>query len=459
MGSGVTSVATATDTINEFTCAVKDGGAWCWGLNYVGELGDGTLTERHTPVPVSGLSSGVVAVTAGAFHACALMDTGAMKCWGYNIFGQLGNGVELVSGTGCRCEMAPVDVVGISGATAIGAGNYDTCALLGTGGVKCWGGQQSFSGGVGKLGDGFVCKDANLACLTPVDVSGQTSGVSAISIGRFRSCDIQAGAARCWSSNSRGALGNNSLVDSSVPVPVSGLTAGVTSVAAAAGGHHTCAVKDGGAWCWGDNGGGQLGLGGTLGPDVCGFSQCSKVPVAVPGLSTGVTAISTGGAYTCAIKSGDVYCWGVNGDGELGHPTVTPYTAGLVAWPALADTDADGCADLVELNLVPPTDPADGWDFYSVPVPALINAATPTTVFHDKVVSAADAQAVFVYFKVLAKTGSTAYEQDLNQNGIKDGVEYDRTSIGSGKSGPPDGVVSAQDAQLAFAQFKLNYSC
>jgi hypothetical protein len=126
---------------------------------------------------------------------------------------------------------------------------------------------------------------------------------------------------------------------------------------------------------------------------------------------------------------------------------------------ATMDTDDDGCPDVKEPLLVPPTDPANPWDFFSVPVPALFAAADPTVVFKDTAVGAGDAQAVFAYFKAGAKTGTTDYEQDLNQNGIKDGMEYDRSVAGSGMSGPPDGVIAASDAQLAFAQFKLGYQC
>lgn len=138
-------------------------------------------------------------------------------------------------------------------------------------------------------------------------------------------------------------------------------------------------------------------------------------------------------------------------------PTITP-TATATIDPTL-DTDGDGCKDYKELLLVPPTDPNNPWDFYSVPIPALFMAPDPTIVFHDGIIGASDAQSVFGYFKKTAKTGSLEYEQDLNLNGIKDGIEYDRSFVGPGQTGPPNGVIGAQDAQLAFAQFKLNYRC
>ncbi len=149
-------------------------------------------------------------------------------------------------------------------------------------------------------------------------------------------------------------------------------------------------------------------------------------------------------------------------DNTFGSGRLRAALAGAAAGCSTSiDTDGDGCANPKEFLLVPPTDPNNPWDFFSVPVPALFVAPSPTTTFRDATVSAGDAQAVFGYFKVAAKTGSPEYEQDLNLNGIKDGVEYDRSVIvGSpGASGPPNGTISAADAQLAFAQFKRAYKC
>ena len=127
-----------------------------------------------------------------------------------------------------------------------------------------------------------------------------------------------------------------------------------------------------------------------------------------------------------------------------------------LAYPAVR---GDGCIDVHEALLAPATNPGDPWDFLSVPVPALIAAQDPLVVFRDNAVAAADAQAVFSYFKAGAHAGTQIYDQDLNANGVADGVEYDRSVAGPGMSGAPDGTVSASDAQLAFAQFKLGYHC
>jgi hypothetical protein len=103
--------------------------------------------------------------------------------------------------------------------------------------------------------------------------------------------------------------------------------------------------------------------------------------------------------------------------------------------------------------------PYNSWDFFSVPVPALMGAPEPQLDLNDGMVAASDAQAVFAYFKAGASLGSPAYEEDLDGNGVKDGIQYDRSVTGAAKSGAPDGSVTARDAQLAMAQFKAGYAC
>ena len=126
------------------TCAVKsDATVKCWGWNNGGQIGDGTVTDRTTPTAVEGLPEGAKAVSAGRMHTCALTVSGAVKCWGFNGVGQLGNGKILPSS-------APVDVESLSGGvTSISAGLSHNCAATSTGGLKCWG-----IGSSGQLGDG-----------------------------------------------------------------------------------------------------------------------------------------------------------------------------------------------------------------------------------------------------------------------------------------------------------------
>jgi alpha-tubulin suppressor-like RCC1 family protein len=290
--SGLTSGVLAITVGESYTCALTStGGVKCWGRNHWGQLGNGSNTDSHFPVDVSGLTSGVLAITARDTHTCALTSTGGVKCWGWNP-----DGISNI----------PVDVSGLtSGVLAITAGGTHTCALTGTGGVKCWGRNYW-----GELGNG-----SNTTSQVPVDVSGLTSGVLAITAGVNHTCALTStGGVKCWGQNSYGELGNGSNTTSHVPVDVSGLTSGVLAIKA--GGYDTCALTStGGVKCWGQNSYGELGN---------GSNTDSHFPVDVSGLTSGVLAITAGGNHTCALTStGGVKCWGRNIFGELGNGSNT----------------------------------------------------------------------------------------------------------------------------------------
>jgi alpha-tubulin suppressor-like RCC1 family protein len=147
----------------------------------------------------------------------------------------------------------------------------------------------------------------------PVPVTGLSSGIAAIAAGFEFSCALTtAGGVKCWGINMDGELGNNTAVESTVPVPVSNLSSGV--VAIATGGRHACALTTaGGVLCWGSNFNGELGNGSTA---------TSLVPVAVPTLTSGVAAVTAGDAHTCVLTTaGALLCWGGNFSGQCGYST------------------------------------------------------------------------------------------------------------------------------------------
>jgi alpha-tubulin suppressor-like RCC1 family protein len=318
-------------------CAVTVlGGLRCWGYDNFGALGNPDVPACDSqyplqrcsavPVPVSGLSSGVASVSAGFSSACAVTTTGGAKCWGWNFNGWLGNGST-------RNSDVPEDVYGLaSGVAAISTVFGHTCALSTGGGVKCWGGNEY---GPGDLGDG-----SGYDSFVPIDVSGLTSGASAVSAGVGFTCALtMGGGVKCWGTDNFGQLGDGgastcfpnfppSWPCSPTPVDVSGLTSGVAAITTGYG--HACALTTGGGVkCWGENLYGDLGDGETSNHcnpnwDPDGGPPCSSVPVQVSGLTSGVAAVSAGYHYTCAVMNvGGVKCWGSNAGGQFGNGTTT----------------------------------------------------------------------------------------------------------------------------------------
>jgi alpha-tubulin suppressor-like RCC1 family protein len=289
---------TQVDARNGHSCGVESGGGvLCWGDNSRGQLGNGTAGGRSTvPVAVTGLGGPAALVSTGRDYGCALLVTGAVKCWGANTFGQLGDGTTTDSAV-------PTQVTGLTGGVRDLSASFNmthTCAVLESGDLTCWG-----------AGIYASATDVTVPALYPVH------NVLSVSVGYDHACAIVAnGGVVCWGNNEHGQLGNGAWgtftsPGSITPVPVQGLS-GVRSVRS--GPMHTCGVRyDGTLHCWGYNDRGQLGNGTTLD---------SNLPGQVQGLNN-VTSAAPGSEHTCAaLSDGTGRCWGANDAGQLGDGSI-----------------------------------------------------------------------------------------------------------------------------------------
>lgn len=286
----------------------------------------------------------VIQITAGSDHACLLVRTGEVWCWGDNTYGQLGH--RPAEGGECThaCPAAPV--AGISGAVQVSAGTGFTCAVTGSGDVQCWGRNDTQQ--LGRMTN-TVCPvmTTMTACdSSPASVTGVSGAAQVSAGGGFACARSRDGKLFCWGDNAYGQLGTGNLDAPKATTPIKGLGK-VVDVAAAIVGSNTCAATDAGAvFCWGYNANGGTGhtpgtLGDTMSTDA---KQCTPKPVQVPGVKDAV-AVRTGSVAGCAgTAAGAWRCWGYDGLGALG--TMTTGTAiapsGVTVLPAIAGFDLRG---------------------------------------------------------------------------------------------------------------------
>lgn len=334
-GGSAATVAGGYDT----TCALLlAGGVDCWGGNISGELGNGTSgegTSSLTPTSVLGISNATaLAVGAGngfGDHACAVLATGVIDCWGSNNSGQLGVGsttgpdnCEIEGGQLSEpCSTSPIQVHGITNAVDVAADLDASCAVLATGAVECWG-----SGYLGQLGTGV---NSVAASPVPMPVAGIDNAVQ-ISMGEQVACVVlRTGSVDCWGPGGSGQLGDGwygqdecgiGIACNLEPSPVSNIT---DATQVSVGPNSVCAVlSTGHVECWGNNGEGALGD-GAVGNDVdcLNDTSCVLEPVLVKGLAN-ATRVTVGAWHSCAsLNTGGVDCWGENTYGQLGNGTTT----------------------------------------------------------------------------------------------------------------------------------------
>jgi len=336
------------------SCAVQvDASVRCWGYGGDGALGYGNASsvgDDETPASVGPVNIGAgrsaIAISAGTFHTCAILDDGTVRCWGYGGDGRLGyDNTISVGARQAAGSVGPVDLGGHT-ARAISAGGAHTCAVLDDGSVRCWGfafdGQLGYNSKSG-VGDGAGKTPASVG---PVDLGGHKA--KAISAGGAHTCALlDDDTVRCWGLGAYGQLGygkTSNVGDGTGQTPASVGPVdlgGHTARAVSAGGTHTCAVlDDGSVRCWGAGGDGRLGYGNTN--NVGDGTGQTPASVGAVNLGAGRTAmaISAGAAHTCALLDDKtVRCWGYGAFGQLGYantnsvgdtPATTPDTVGPV---------------------------------------------------------------------------------------------------------------------------------
>jgi cysteine-rich repeat protein len=313
-------LALGLDEQHPFTCGLSQGSrVFCWGDNSFGSVGDGSLeTADFADVLMPLDLPQVRLVVAGGAHACALLESGSVRCWGLATRGQIGEGPEgLLCGSRerDRCRTHPAPLPRATEVVELGLGVAHSCARLADQRVLCWG-----ANGFDQVGDSSGASEradaVEVRHLPPVDL---------LAVGSFHNCarDLE-GSVWCWGRGDLGQLGHGRLFNSWRPVKVQSL--GQVS-GLALGRAHSCALKDDGSMlCWGHNGYGQLGLGGMDGARRCGEGlssrgHCFMSPRPVLGLAD-LNSIALAGDHSCSLgNDGAVHCFGHNALGQLGVGT------------------------------------------------------------------------------------------------------------------------------------------
>jgi alpha-tubulin suppressor-like RCC1 family protein len=257
--NGLSGSARSVAAGDDHSCALmSDSSIWCWGGNAGGQIGTGTASATElTPKRAAGTLTASAIVT-GLGYTCAL-NNASVRCWGSNFYGELGNGT--IPTAEPYYSLTPVTAdLGGGGVAGLGSGmGAHNCTWLSSGAVRCWG--SNFSG---ELGDGTSATAAPYGRV-PQTVSGISGTPTRVAWGYYMSCASTSNALWCWGNNSTGNIGTGSASNQTLrPTQVSVLgTRRVTDFGA--GKNHVCVLTDNGSvWCWGANFDGQLGNGTTV---------------------------------------------------------------------------------------------------------------------------------------------------------------------------------------------------
>jgi alpha-tubulin suppressor-like RCC1 family protein len=338
---GGTALSMSSD--GEFNCArLSTGAVRCWGSNvlfdcedeplagqlgYSGQdcIGDDELPSSAGNVQIGGTA---LAVATGAYHACAQLSAGGVRCWGFAESGQLGLGDTENIGDNERPDtvgLVPVTRPEETVRTIVGGVDH-TCILLESGQVRCWGSAQ-----YGQIGSGDTenIGDDEPASPVDVDVGGVVTQIVA---GAYHTCALlETGELRCWGRADEGRLGLGPVTlpngphvgDDEVPAAAPAVDVGGQVQSMAAGFTHTCVALVGGdVRCWGKGEHGTLGYGIMEPGGADKIVGDDETPASMPPVDIGapVAEIAAGFAHTCALTSaGQVFCWGFNGRGQLGY--------------------------------------------------------------------------------------------------------------------------------------------
>lgn len=289
---------------------ISDGAAWAWGYNGFGQLGNGTTNSQESPVPVTHdnlfVVTGAAAAAAGTLHTLILRNDGRVFATGFNASGQLGDGTT-------TNRTRAVEVSGLTDVVAIAAGGHFSLALRSDGTVWSWGANDA-----GQLGDGTTANRS-----TPSQVAG-LSGVVAIAAGDAHALALLAnGAVLAWGANDQGQLGDGTTTARSTPVAVVGIT---RAFSIAAGGNTSVAMSET-PLSWGSNNQGQLGIGSAT-------PAFRTAPGPIPALS-GLFTFAVGANHVLALRTdGTLWAWGGNDSGQVGNgvtgsPVLAPVQLGI----------------------------------------------------------------------------------------------------------------------------------